>query len=111
MLEKPFTYDIGKLGGETIEVPAKFTTDFASVPRIFWNILPPWGKYGKAAVLHDWLYHKQTYTRARTDKIFLEAMKVLGVPWHRRSTIYWGVRVGGWVAWNQHKKKRTSSEK
>lgn len=32
-----------------------FPTDLASVPRIFWALLPPHGAYERAAVLHDWL--------------------------------------------------------
>lgn len=39
-----------------IRVPAGFVTDFASIPRAFWVVLPPTGKYGKAAVVHDYLY-------------------------------------------------------
>jgi len=38
---------------EIITVPVGFITDFASIPQIFWNILPPFGPYGKAAVIHD----------------------------------------------------------
>lgn len=102
---EPFDYDIGDLGGEKLTVPAGFITDFASVPRIFWNIFPPWGMYGKAAVLHDWLYHVQIYTRRKCDQIFLEAMEVLKVPRLKRWTIYLVVRSGGWSAWNQHKVK------
>src|SRR2546429_3829044 len=34
-----------------------YTTLFrsASIPRLFWIALPKWGKYGNAAVIHDWL--------------------------------------------------------
>ena len=39
----------------TIHVPAGMITDFASVPRPLWNILPPTGGYGEAAVVHDHL--------------------------------------------------------
>ncbi|MBU4200961.1 MAG: DUF1353 domain-containing protein [Verrucomicrobia bacterium] len=49
VLRKPFGYDVGhEDSGETIEVPAGFTTDFASIPRFLWSILPCWGKYGNA---------------------------------------------------------------
>lgn len=109
-LMEPFDYSIGDLSsGWKIEVPAGFVTDFASVPRILWNILPPTGKYGKAAVLHDWLYHRQEYTRAFTDSIFAEAMDALGVPAITRGAMYLGVRIGGWVAWNQHKRENAEA--
>ena len=101
----PFRYRIGDVKSKNIiTVPEGFKTDFASVPRILWNILPPWGKYGKAAVLHDYLYYSGMFERKECDKIFLEAMKELGVGWIARKTIYSGVRIGGWIAWNKHRK-------
>lgn len=90
-------------GSSVISIPAGFVTDFASVPRIFWNIFPPWGRYGNGSILHDWLYTKQEFTRARSDRIFLDAMAALGVNWISRWTIYLALRSGGWIAWNQHR--------
>lgn len=37
-------------------VPKGFVTDFASVPEILQGLIPPTGRYGKAAVIHDYLY-------------------------------------------------------
>lgn len=37
------------------EVPAGFSTDGATVPRLFWALAHPFGKGLQAAVLHDWL--------------------------------------------------------
>lgn len=105
-LLKEFDYEIGKLGsGRIIRVDVGFITDFASVPQIFWNIFPPWGRYGKAAVLHDWNYTKQEFTRSFCDDILDESMEALQVNWITRHLIWSGVRLGGWVAWNQHKKE------
>ena len=89
----------------TIVVPKGFITDLTSIPRPLWNILPPWDDYGPAAIIHDWIYWKQPpkWTRARADKLMLEAMGKLGVGWWKRWTIYAGIRVGGWVAWNERK--------
>ncbi len=109
-LAESFEYHLGELGsGVVIRVPAGFETDFASVPRLLWPLLPPTGSYGKAAVLHDYLYATQqiagqSITRAKADEVFLEAMAVLGVGWLKRHTVYWGVRLGGWLAWNQHRR-------
>lgn len=89
--------------GLTIEVPAAFVTDFASVPRLFWNIFPPWGKYSKAAVVHDYLYVIGGCTRAYADYIFLEAMEVLGVNICTRRIMYSAVRAGGWIYWNRNR--------
>lgn len=38
---------------DVIKIPDGFQTDLATVPRIFWAILPPNGVYERAAVLHD----------------------------------------------------------
>lgn len=86
--------DIGKL--DTILVPVGFETDFASVPKLLWNIMPPTGQYGKAAVIHDFLYRtpKQA-TKDEADSVFLEAMTALGVGWWTRNTMYRGVKYFG----------------
>ena len=69
-----------------ILIPKGFITDFATIPRIFQAIMPPTGtrknSYGKAAVLHDYLYDKDClyiFTRQEADLIFLEAMQARGV--------------------------------
>lgn len=104
-----FIYELGSDPNRLIVVPKGFRTDFASVPQIFWNILPPWGKYGKAAVLHDFLYKKQEFNRKFCDDLLLEAMTALDVPAWKRNLIYWGVRLGGFVAWNEHTKENQKS--
>ncbi len=105
-LLQPFTYEIGEEGsGRKVTVPAEFVTDFASVPRILWTLIPPWGGYGKAAVLHDFLYDAAPWSRSECDSVFLEAMKVLKVPFHRRMAIYLGVRAGGWLAWRTRREE------
>ena len=38
---------------DVITIPSDFPTDLASVPRLFWAVLPPSGVYEHAAVLHD----------------------------------------------------------
>lgn len=105
VLMAEFIYELGIGNNRFIIVPKGFTTDFASVPRLFWNILPPWGTYGKAAVLHDWLYHTQEFNRKFCDDLLMEAMTTLGVAAWKRWTIYLGVRLGGFVAWNEHTKE------
>lgn len=60
-----------------IVIPKGFKTDFASIPRIFWNIIAPIGKHTLASVLHDYLYesgYKYGISRKQADKIFYDAM-------------------------------------
>ncbi len=79
-----------------IYVPAGFLTDFASVPRLMWRVMPPTGTYGKAAVVHDFLYRTAGMaTKAEADSVFLEAMTALGVNRVVRYSMYWGVRLFG----------------
>lgn len=82
--------------GEWISVPAGYLTDGASVPRIFWNIIPPWGAYGQAAVVHDIACEylsitrhgkSSSITRAQCDAILDQAMAALEVPWLTRKAI------------------------
>ncbi len=105
-LEESMSYDVGfPMSGDRITVPKGFITDFASVPRILHSVFPPRGKHSGAAIIHDYLYATQKRSRSESDSIFLEAMKVLGVGWFRRSTMYSAVRVGGWLPWKRAKKK------
>jgi len=103
-----FSYDVGAVGsGDTITVPAKFMTDFASVPQLFWTVLPPWGRYGNAAVIHDFCYWDKTRTRFQADRIFLQAMKVLKVGVLTRYTLFGFVRLfGRWAWWQDRRFKR-----
>lgn len=83
-----------------VRVPAGFVTDFASIPRPLWALLPPTGRYGKAAVIHDDLYRsphmvRPAVTRLQADRTLREGMEALGVTWLVRQVIYLGVRLGG----------------
>ena len=48
-----FTYYRTSNKQHIFKVEKGFITDFASIPRIFWSIYPPFGRYTKSAVLHD----------------------------------------------------------
>jgi hypothetical protein len=78
----------------TIEVPKGFITDLASVPRPFWALLPPGGKYSKAAVVHDYMYVYH-YDKEYADKTFRDALKECGVGSIRRNIMYYAVKLFG----------------
>ncbi|EFT2544452.1 DUF1353 domain-containing protein [Salmonella enterica] len=92
---EPFEFYLSDDNSDVIEVPAGFVTDLATIPRIFWTILPPDGKYAKAAIIHDWMYDNALRTKKEADLIFLDGMTVLGVPKWKRTIMYWAVRVFG----------------
>ena len=83
------------------EVPEGLETDFASVPRVFVWFLPRYGRYTKAAILHDYLWREAVpageLTLAEADGIFRRAMWELGVPFLRRWMMWGAVRVGALV--------------
>src|SRR5262245_24845797 len=73
-------------------VPDGFRTDFASVPRVFVWLIPKYGRYTKAAILHDFLCEESKagrFDRDDADGLFRRAMRELGVPFLRR-WIMWG---------------------
>lgn len=96
-----FKYHVGKKNSkDIINASAGFVTDFASVPRLFWFFIPRWGKYGNAAVIHDWLYWDQSKkSRKEADQILLEGMGILKVNAFHKAIIYYAVRWFGWIAW------------
>jgi hypothetical protein len=104
---EPFDYHVGSYPSkEIIHVPVGFVTDFASVPRIFWSVISPIDKHGKAAVIHDYLYYSRKYSKHKCDLIFREALKVLDVtPW-KVFCMYWAVNLFGWLAWYKNRLRK-----
>jgi hypothetical protein len=83
---------------EDFEVPVHQGTDFASVPRVFVWFIPRYGRYTKAAILHDYLCSVAVpagrISRIDADGIFRQAMRELGVPFLRRWIMWAAVRLG-----------------
>lgn len=94
-----------------VEVPRGFTTDLASVPRVFWSIFPPTGRYAYAAIVHDYLYWIQDGTRQEADEIFKAAMEDSNVDKASINTIYSAVRLGGGSAWDNNSRAKASGGK
>ena len=100
-LHIPFKYHVGsKYSKNVITIPKGFITDFASVPWMLWSWLPSWGKYGKAAVVHDYLYQHHQVSRGMSDLIFYEAMLVGDTRKWKARLMYFGVRLFGWLVWH-----------
>jgi len=91
----------------TVIVVKGSRTDFASIPRIFWSILPPWyPTYGQPAVIHDYLYRHGLYTRKISDLIFLHAMQESNVVLWKQIIMFNAVRIFGR---SSYQKSHTSS--
>lgn len=96
----------GKNRPARIEVPIGFVTDLASIPRLARLIFPVNDLHRPAAVVHDYLYQYQKIggqwiNRKEADRVFLEAMRCLGVPKRKAWPMYLAVRAGGWVFFNR----------
>ena len=73
IVRQPLTYTIG-ISKDSVTVPPGFVTDFASIPQVLQSIIRQNGLYLLPAVVHDYLYWKQTCTREESDRILLLAM-------------------------------------
>lgn len=90
-----FEFFVNDDGSDVIKIPKGYTTDLASVPRCLWAVLPPHGKWAKAAVVHDYLYDHALRTKQEADNIFYQGLMVLGVPSTKARLMYWAVRLFG----------------
>lgn len=121
-LFEPYVYRWEKDGERyRVVVPAGFTSDLASVPRLLWVVISPFD-LGAAVVPHDWIYahggrvpagswqigtgsgwadDERAWTRRETDRLFGRMMREVGVPRVRRRSAYLAVRLFGWVVWRR----------
>ena len=104
------TYYTEVVKPQLIVVPINFDTDLGSIPRLFQPLIPKDGLALFAYILHDYLYKTGLFTRSQSDYILEEAMKSLGVQWWVRKADLNGLRAGGWVAWNKHRKGLTCTK-
>jgi hypothetical protein len=88
-------------GPDVVIVKPGFGTDLASIPRGLWAVLPPFGRYSGAAVVHDYLYQSHEGSRKFADLVFLEAMRELEVKWLKRRSMYRAVRMFGGGPWKR----------
>ena len=92
-------------------VPEGFVSDLASVPWLFRRVLPRFGPWNAAAIVHDYLYREgeingREIIQREADEIMLAVMKYnANVPRRKAYAIYAGVRLGGFAAWNGYRRK------
>jgi hypothetical protein len=80
-------------------VPIGYSSDFASIPRIFRPIINNDDQHiRRAAVLHDYLYETKTVSRAEADKLMYDGMLSVGASRIKALAVYTALRLGGW-AW------------
>ena len=84
---------------EVFNIPPDTATDLASVPRIFWALVPPSGAYENAAVLHDWFCQRLAagdclVSSRDADSLFRRVMRECHVGPLTRWAMWCGVRWG-----------------
>lgn len=106
LLDEPILFDGGV-------VPHGFVSDGASVPRIFWRLLDPpiSARTLVPSVIHDYLYQAQTTTRAAADALYYRDLRAHGYARWKSALVWLGVRLGGWVAWRDHKRRKPEGQK
>jgi hypothetical protein len=103
LVRENFTWPSSRFGFETVK--AGFVTDFASIPRPLWILLPKWDGYGSPAIVHDYLYSTCHLTRKNADLWLLIAMDDMRVGTLKRYTIYAAVRLFGGFAWRSNERR------
>ena len=95
-LTRELTY---RASTQTFTAPIGMLTDFASVPRAFAWLIPRYGRYLPAAVIHDHLYRDEVpaghISYRDADGVLRQAMRLLGVPFATRWVMWTAVRWAG----------------
>ncbi|WP_271538662.1 DUF1353 domain-containing protein [Bradyrhizobium sp. CCBAU 45321] len=113
VLQKPISWsaDDPALKIASVQVPAGFVTDFASIPSAFYTLLRPDGEYTYPAIVHDYLYWVQSRSREESDNIMRLMMIEFQVPSAQIAAIYAAVRTFGQGPWNENKKLQARGER
>jgi hypothetical protein len=98
LLEKDFVFSIN---GEKHVIPTGFIFDGASIPFGFRNIFNPADtRYMAFALIHDFFYAGEIYTKGINDSVFYVGMKQSGnVPEWKSAMMYTAVVSGGWYVY------------
>jgi hypothetical protein len=107
------------LNGNKYVVPAGFKFDGASIPKFLHTFLSPVGVLLMGGLVHDYAYKYETLLRAnkrdtlgkisqkRADEIFRDINIENNGFYVMNWLAYWSLRVGGFVAWNGHRKRNS----
>lgn len=116
---KDFTYTIN---GEKYVIPAGFTFDGASIPKFLASFLSPVGVLLIGGLIHDYGYKYKTLLKAdkkstcgdKDQKWMDETFRDINIKVNGFGFLnylaYWALRIGGFVAWNGHRKRDAKIE-
>ena len=112
-LTNDFTY---VLNGNKYVIPAGFKFDGASIPKFLRTFFSPVGVLLMGGLVHDYAYKYACLKRTgkgallivdqkRADEIFRDICIEVNGFYTMNYLAYWSLRIGGFVAWNGHRKR------
>ena len=108
-----FDYEVN---GEKFIIPAGFKFDGASIPKFLHPFLSPVGVLLIGGLVHDYAYKYETLlkknrkdtmgviTQKKADEIFRDINIEINGFYLMNYLAYWSLRLGGFMAWNKHRK-------
>ena len=108
-----FDYEVN---GEKFIIPAGFKFDGASIPKFLHPFLSPVGVLLIGGLVHDYAYKYETLlkknrkdtmgviTQKKADEIFRDINIEINGFYLMNYLAYWSLRLGGFMAWNGHRK-------
>ena len=111
-----------RINGNEYIIPAGFVFDGASIPKFLRTFFSPVGVLLMGGLVHDYAY-KYAALKPKNDKdplllvnqkeadvIFREINIVQNGMQFLNYLAYWALRIGGFVAWNGHRKRNAKIE-
>ena len=118
-VKKDWKYNID---GTEYVIPAGFVFDGASIPKFLRTFFSPVGVLLIGGLVHDYAYKYKTLlkvnkketmgeiTQKRADQIFRDINVIVNGFYVMNRLAYYSLRVGGFVAWNGHRKRNAKIE-
>ena len=115
-LTKDWKYNID---GTEYVIPAGFSFDGASIPKFLRTFFSPVGVLLIGGLVHDYAYKYKTLLKAnkkdtmgeltqkRADEIFRDINIIVNGFYVMNYLAYYSLRLGGFVAWNGHRKRNS----
>ena len=112
-IAEDFNYEINNV---KYVIPAGFKFDGASIPKFLHTFLSPVGVLLMGGLVHDYAYKYETLlkinkadtlgviSQKRADEIFRDINIGVNGFYLMNYLAYWSLRLGGFVAWNKHRK-------
>ena len=106
-----------RLNGNEYVVPAGFVFDGASIPKFLRTFFSPVGVLLMGGLVHDYMYKYAAckpneegaplmlVNQKDSDRIFRDINIEVNGFYTMNHLAYWSLRLGGWVAWNGHRKR------